>query len=72
MFWCYCDAETGIVHYINAGHCPPMLVGLREGKAEIKRLDAGGSVLGLLSDAGYVQGSVATGGFDVALFGRSC
>jgi hypothetical protein len=67
MFWCYCDAETGIVHYVNAGHCPPMLVGLREGKAEIKRLDAGGSVLGLLSDAGYVQGTVATQPGDLML-----
>jgi len=58
MFWCYCDAGNGAVHYVNAGHCPPMLVGLWQGEAEIKRLDAGGPVLGLISGAGYTQGRV--------------
>jgi Stage II sporulation protein E (SpoIIE) len=56
MFWSYCDRENNVVHYVNAGHCIPLLVGLHHGRAEIKRLDVGGPVLGLLPDAAYVQG----------------
>jgi hypothetical protein len=56
MFWSYCDAGNTGVHYVNAGHCAPMLVALRNGKAEIKRPDVGGPVLGLLSAVTYTQG----------------
>lgn len=41
---------------MNAGHCAPILIGVRNGKAEIQRLDVGGPVLGLLSAAAYTQG----------------
>ncbi len=58
MFWSYCDAGNTVVHYVNAGHCAPMLIALRNGKAEIKRLDVGGPVLGLLPAAAYTQGLV--------------
>lgn len=58
MFWSYCDPESNTVRYVNAGHCPPMLIGMRDGKTEIKRLDEGGPVLGLLSDASYTQGRI--------------
>jgi sigma-B regulation protein RsbU (phosphoserine phosphatase) len=59
MFWNYCDAGNGgAVHYGNAGRCPPMLIGARNGKLGIKRLDVGGPVLGLLPEANYVQGHI--------------
>lgn len=56
MFWSYCDADHQSVHYVNAGHCAPLLAGLRNGKLEIRRLDVGGPVLGVLADAIYTQG----------------
>ena len=58
MFWSYCDADKRVVRYVNAGHCAPILIGLRNNKAEIKRLDVGGPVLGLLPAATYSQGCV--------------
>ena len=56
MFWSYCDTGNTVVHYVNAGHCAPMLIALRDGNAEIKRLDVGGPVLGLLPAVAYTQG----------------
>ena len=47
MFWSYCDADHSAVHYVNAGHCAPILIGVRNGKAEIQLLEVGGPVLGL-------------------------
>jgi hypothetical protein len=57
MFWAYYDAPSGLLHYVNAGHCPPLL--LRDGATRVSTLDEGGPVLGLLPGAGYRQGSVA-------------
>jgi sigma-B regulation protein RsbU (phosphoserine phosphatase) len=59
MFWSYGDAQTGTVNYVTAGHCPPILASIRDGKPELKRLDVGGTVLGLLPEATYVQGQIA-------------
>lgn len=56
MFWSYAGSKG--LHYVNAGHPPPMLVRLRNGKPEVKRLDVGGPALGVLSDAVYRQGHV--------------
>lgn len=58
MFWSYCDTEKKVLHYLNAGHCIPLLVGERNGETEVRRLDAGGPVLGLLPEAAYKQGCV--------------
>jgi hypothetical protein len=55
MFWSYYDAEAQRLHYINAGHCPPLLVRTSEGSLEVRQLDEGGPVLGLLADARYRQ-----------------
>ena len=56
MFWCTFNARTGILRYVNAGHCPPLLV---RGPAEVLRLEAGGPVLGVLPGARYEYGEVA-------------
>jgi sigma-B regulation protein RsbU (phosphoserine phosphatase) len=55
LFWCTFDARTGILRYVNAGHCPPLLV--RE-DGEIRRLEAGGPVLGIVAGARYDYGEV--------------
>ena len=53
MFWCVYDEPVHSLRYVNAGHCPPLLVREREGKRLTMRLDKGGPVLGLLPDASY-------------------
>jgi hypothetical protein len=55
MFWCYYEPLTRRLHYVNAGHHPPLLVRERGQGIEIARLDTGGPVLGLLPAARYEQ-----------------
>jgi sigma-B regulation protein RsbU (phosphoserine phosphatase) len=55
MFWCYYEPLTRRLSYVNAGHCPPLLVGDRGHGIEIVRLVAGGPVLGILPAARYEQ-----------------
>jgi serine phosphatase RsbU (regulator of sigma subunit) len=55
MFWCYYQPATRQLCYVNAGHCPGLLVGERDHAVSIARLDVGGPVLGLLGDARYDQ-----------------
>ncbi len=50
MFWAWFDSESRTLHYINAGHCPPLLI-RRNG--EILRLGEGGPVLGLVPGVTY-------------------
>jgi sigma-B regulation protein RsbU (phosphoserine phosphatase) len=61
LFSCYFDPETALLHYINAGHLPPLLVS----RGEVQRLGEGGPVLGLLTEATYRQGKVAVEPGDV-------
>ena len=56
MFWCYYEPRIELLRYVNAGHCPPLL--LQAGETRIERLNGGGPVLGLLKDAGYRQEAV--------------
>jgi hypothetical protein len=56
LFWGIFDPESRMLHYVNAGHMPPMLV--REGQTNVERLVEGGPVLGLLPRARYSAGSV--------------
>ncbi|MFN7921641.1 MAG: PP2C family protein-serine/threonine phosphatase [Bryobacteraceae bacterium] len=56
MFWGYTDSETGMLHYVNAGHFAPLV--FRKGESTPIRLEEGGPVLGLLPGARYEQGSV--------------
>lgn len=57
MFWSYFDSESQHLKYINAGHCPPLLLKAAH-RNTILRLTIGGPVLGLLPDAEFQLGSV--------------
>ncbi|HEX3684685.1 MAG TPA: SpoIIE family protein phosphatase [Bryobacteraceae bacterium] len=62
FFYAQYDAASRRLTYVNAGHNPPLLFC---GSGEIKRLDAGGTVVGLLEDSAYTQESVALNEGDV-------
>lgn len=51
----YAELEGNRVSYVNAGHCPPLLI---RANGEIERLEAGGSVLGVFVEWSYEQGDV--------------
>jgi hypothetical protein len=57
MFWSYFDPQTQHLSFINAGHCPPLLV-KRSQRNPVLRLSAGGPVMGLIPGAEFEQGSV--------------
>jgi phosphoserine phosphatase RsbU/P len=50
------DTRRNGLHYINAGHCPPIVVRGRDGSHE--ELSTGGTVIGLFPDIHYQRGSV--------------
>jgi serine phosphatase RsbU (regulator of sigma subunit) len=50
------DTKRGGLHYINAGHVPPMLV--RADKSGMALLEEGGTVIGLFPKSEYRRGSV--------------
>jgi phosphoserine phosphatase RsbU/P len=52
-FYAVIDTASGDTHYCNAGHLPPLVAG-RSG--EVRRLAAGGMVLGIDAAASYVEG----------------
>ena len=54
LFWGYFDAPTGLLHYVNCGHCAPLL--FRDSRKSLLRLSDGGPVLGLLPQARFEQG----------------
>jgi len=57
LFWGYFDPRTSILRYVNAGHLPPLLIRAGEfGNLEVKRLETGGPVLGLIPGIEYTQG----------------
>ncbi|HTZ74008.1 MAG TPA: PP2C family protein-serine/threonine phosphatase [Candidatus Aquilonibacter sp.] len=55
LFYGVYDTQTRILNYTNAGHLPPLLV--TDGK--VQTLAEGGTVIGLIEDAAYKQGTVA-------------
>lgn len=59
MFWGYYHPASRCLHYINAGHCPPLLLHQNSDGPEVTRLEEGGTVVGLLPEAHYRQASVA-------------
>ena len=50
------DTRRNGLHYINGGHVPPLLINSETG--EYKRLEEGGTVIGLFPSAEYTRGSV--------------
>jgi sigma-B regulation protein RsbU (phosphoserine phosphatase) len=52
------DPAGGVLTYANAGHPAPLLLG-KDG--DVGRLEAGGPVLGVVSDAPYDEGSLPLG-----------
>jgi sigma-B regulation protein RsbU (phosphoserine phosphatase) len=54
LFWGYFDAGSGLLRYVNCGHCAPLL--FRAGGESVSRLCDGGPVLGLLPQARVEQG----------------
>jgi phosphoserine phosphatase RsbU/P len=55
LFFAEIDGRTGAVHYVNAGHNPPLL--LASGSV-VELLSAGGPPVGLLGEATYEAGTV--------------
>jgi sigma-B regulation protein RsbU (phosphoserine phosphatase) len=58
FFYGQYDPAQGKFDYVNAGHNPPMLFRQANGHGEVIRLQPGGTVVGLLEEARYEQGSV--------------
>jgi serine phosphatase RsbU (regulator of sigma subunit) len=57
LFWGYFDARSGLLHYVNCGHCAPLLFRASRARGEgVSRLTEGGPVLGLLPQARFEQG----------------
>jgi phosphoserine phosphatase RsbU/P len=52
------DPQSRTLSYVNAGHYPPVLLRRGTATAELKRLDIGGTVIGLIGDAQYEQGKI--------------
>ncbi len=50
------DTKRNGLHYINAGHCPPILVHGHDGS--FQKLEKGGTVVGLFPDVEYERGSL--------------
>jgi phosphoserine phosphatase RsbU/P len=55
LFFAEIDGRDGVVHYVNAGHNPPLL--LSPGSV-VEQLSAGGPPVGLLAEATYEVGTV--------------
>jgi phosphoserine phosphatase RsbU/P len=60
LFYAQYDPATHRLSYVNAGHCPPILVRCAANHAAVERLDqAGGTVVGLLPECAYEQAEVS-------------
>lgn len=54
LFYAEYDSATRTLRYTNAGHCAPFFVC----NGEVKKLDEGGTVVGLFDHADYQQGTI--------------
>jgi sigma-B regulation protein RsbU (phosphoserine phosphatase) len=59
FFYGQYDPVSHQLTYVNAGHNPPMLFHPCDGECHVSRLEACGTVVGLLEDASYQQASLA-------------
>lgn len=53
LFWAFYNRDRHDLRYVNAGHLPPLLVTSRSG--ELRRLETGGPLLGLLPKVSYQE-----------------
>jgi sigma-B regulation protein RsbU (phosphoserine phosphatase) len=67
FFYGQYDPVSRQLTYVNAGHNPPMLFHPCDGKCRVSRLEACGTVVGLLEDASYQQASLAIAPGDVLI-----
>ncbi len=59
LFYAQYDPATHCLSYVNAGHCPPILLRAAN-HTRVERLDqAGGTVVGLLPECAYLQAEVS-------------
>jgi phosphoserine phosphatase RsbU/P len=59
LFYAQYDPAARRLSYVNAGHCPPILLRNATKNAAVERLDqAGGTVVGLLPECAYEQAEV--------------
>jgi serine phosphatase RsbU (regulator of sigma subunit) len=58
LFYGVYDLATRTLHYVNAGHLPPVLIRQVRGGRAPERLTMGGVAIGLMPAAQYVTGSV--------------
>jgi len=65
FFYGQYDPAQGRFDYVNAGHNPPMVFHGDGENASVTRLEAGGTVVGLVEGAHYEQGSVRLNPGDV-------
>jgi hypothetical protein len=68
LFWAFYNPEMRTLRYVNAGHLPPLLVGSASG--DLRRLETGGTVLGLLPNVTYQEECINLDG-DEALIAYS-
>lgn len=52
------DPQSLSLGYVNAGHCPPMLMRRETDGIKISRLKIGGTPVGMVPDFGYEQGTI--------------
>jgi sigma-B regulation protein RsbU (phosphoserine phosphatase) len=62
LFLAHYDADTAQLTYSNAGHLPPLVLS-RDGK--IRRLDRGGTVVGLMDGMRYEEGRIQMNSGDI-------
>lgn len=53
LFYAEYQPGTRVLRYVNAGHNPPIVLRPRHGRCEIFRLNAGGTPVGISSDAEF-------------------
>jgi phosphoserine phosphatase RsbU/P len=64
MFLGFYDGREHTLTYSNAGHLPPIILGSGGG---IRRLDCGGTVVGLFGEVGYEEGVIQLSEGDIFL-----
>jgi sigma-B regulation protein RsbU (phosphoserine phosphatase) len=67
FFYGQYDPVSRHLTYVNAGHNPPMLFHSCNGECRVSRLEASGTVVGLLEGASYQQASLAIAPGDVLI-----